>query len=155
MGHEVLKRVAEPVEDPTAPEIARLVRDMIESCEDADGNGIVVPQFRVPLCLFVYRVRAEIVPSGAAMRPIPRTVVVNPVLKPITVGSMGARPCLRSSAHCCQSGGAASVQPVSRSKARPARNRVASSNGRPMSWNPQGRPFEVKPQGIASAGRPR
>jgi peptide deformylase len=30
MGHPVLSRVAAPVKDPTAPEIKRLVADMIE-----------------------------------------------------------------------------------------------------------------------------
>ncbi|MDH3791382.1 MAG: peptide deformylase, partial [Rhodospirillales bacterium] len=34
MGHPVLGRPADPIEDPTAPELRRLVEDMIETMED-------------------------------------------------------------------------------------------------------------------------
>ena len=37
MGHPILKAKAAPVEDPTRPEIAQLVEDMIETMEDASG----------------------------------------------------------------------------------------------------------------------
>ena len=36
MGHEVLRRVSEPIADPTAPEIARLAQDLIDTCEDIE-----------------------------------------------------------------------------------------------------------------------
>src|SRR6266849_7381478 len=39
MGHPVLAGVAAPVPDPTATEIRRLVDDMIETMEDANGAG--------------------------------------------------------------------------------------------------------------------
>ena len=45
-----------PVEDPGAPEIRRLVADMIETMEDANGAGLAAPQVHVPLRLFVFRV---------------------------------------------------------------------------------------------------
>lgn len=80
MGHEVLLRVADPVDDPTAPEVAALARDLIETCEDIGGNGIAAPQVYESLRMFVFRVRAEIMPAGVSMAPIPWTVVVNPVL---------------------------------------------------------------------------
>ena len=37
MGHPVLRRVADPVADPTDPEIQRLILDMAETMEDAAG----------------------------------------------------------------------------------------------------------------------
>ena len=40
MGHEILKKVSEPIADPTAPEITRLAQDLIDTCEDIGGNGI-------------------------------------------------------------------------------------------------------------------
>ena len=40
MGHPVLLRRAEPVPDPAAPEVQRLIRDMIETMEDAGGAGL-------------------------------------------------------------------------------------------------------------------
>jgi peptide deformylase len=55
MGHPVLLRRADPVEDPTDPEIRRLVADMAETMEDAGGIGLAAPQVHVPLRLFVWR----------------------------------------------------------------------------------------------------
>ena len=43
MGHPVLLQSAAPVADPTAPEIRRLVADMIETMEDAQGAGLAAP----------------------------------------------------------------------------------------------------------------
>ena len=34
MGHEILKGIADPIADPTAPEITRLAQDLIDTCED-------------------------------------------------------------------------------------------------------------------------
>ncbi len=47
MGNEVLKRMAEPVEGPAAPEIAKLADDMRETLEDIGGNGLAAPQVHV------------------------------------------------------------------------------------------------------------
>ena len=58
MGHPVLLDLAAPVEDPGAPEIRRLVADMLETMEDASGAGLAAPQVHVPLRLFVFRVPA-------------------------------------------------------------------------------------------------
>ena len=44
---------------PTAPEIRRLVADMIETMEDAGGVGLAAPQVHVPLRLFVFRVPTD------------------------------------------------------------------------------------------------
>lgn len=55
MGHPVLIRPAVPVEDPTAPEIRRLIADMAETMADATGIGLAAPQVHVGLRLFVWR----------------------------------------------------------------------------------------------------
>ncbi|RAI59084.1 peptide deformylase [Roseicella frigidaeris] len=55
MGHPVLLRRADPVEDPTDPEIRRLIADMAETMQDAGGIGLAAPQVHVPLRLFVWR----------------------------------------------------------------------------------------------------
>lgn len=78
MGHAVLKEVCAPIEDPTAPEIARLAQDLIETCEDVGGNGIAAPQIHEPVRMFMFRVRRAIMPPGAAMAEIPWTAVINP-----------------------------------------------------------------------------
>ena len=79
MGHPVLLQRAAPVADPTAPEIRRLVADMIETMLDAPGIGLAAPQVHVPLRLFVFHLPAE--RAGApAMSP---TSVINPTLEPV------------------------------------------------------------------------
>lgn len=80
MGHEVLRKVSEPIEDPTAPEIAALAQDLIDTCEDISGNGIAAPQVHEPVRMFVFRVRSGVMPEGAVMKEIPWTVVINPTL---------------------------------------------------------------------------
>jgi peptide deformylase len=72
MGHPVLLGRAEPVADPTAPEIRRLIADMAETMEDAQGIGLAAPQVHVPLRLFVCR--------GGAGNVI---ALINPELEPV------------------------------------------------------------------------
>lgn len=80
MGHPVLLQRAEPVADPGAPEIRRLVADMIETMEDAQGAGLAAPQVHVPLRIFVFRVPPERASGEPDDRPVGDTVVINPAL---------------------------------------------------------------------------
>ena len=83
MGHPVLLERCEPVSDPGAPEIRRLVRDMFETMEDAPGAGLAAPQVHVPLRLFVFRVlpsRSSGAPDDTAAG---NTVLINPVVEPV------------------------------------------------------------------------
>ncbi len=80
MGHPVLLQRAEPVADPTAPEIRRLVADMMETMEDAMGAGLAAPQVHVSLRLFVFRVNAERASGDAQDTPMSNSVVINPEL---------------------------------------------------------------------------
>ncbi|MGH7057422.1 MAG: peptide deformylase [Acetobacteraceae bacterium] len=78
MGHPILTRKAAPVEDAAAPEIQRLITDMIETMEDADGAGLAAPQVHVPLRLFVFRVSPARAGTDAEDQPVPITAVINP-----------------------------------------------------------------------------
>jgi peptide deformylase len=78
MGHPVLLQNCEPVDDPRAPEIRRLVADMMETMEDAAGAGLAAPQVHVPLRLFVFRVSAGRVEQDPADMPMGNTVLINP-----------------------------------------------------------------------------
>ena len=80
MGHPVLLQRAAPVDDPGAPEIRRLVADMIETMEDAQGAGLAAPQVHVPLRLFVFRVPAARVTDEEGGE-LGNTVVINPELE--------------------------------------------------------------------------
>jgi peptide deformylase len=83
MGHPVLAQPAQPVEDPTAPEIAALVADMVETMEDAGGTGLAAPQVHVPLRLVVFMVGPERVTNLPGDGPVELTVLINPVLEPL------------------------------------------------------------------------
>jgi len=80
MGHPVLLQRAEPVADPTSPEIRRLVADMMETMEDANGAGLAAPQVHVPLRLFVFRVSPDRNSEDADDAAMPNTVVINPTV---------------------------------------------------------------------------
>lgn len=81
MGHPVLRRVAEPVPIPLAPEIARLVRDMEETLADAGGVGLAAPQVHVPLRVVIFHVPAGRADDGAA---VPLTALINPEIEVLT-----------------------------------------------------------------------
>ena len=81
MGHPVLLSRAEPVADPTSAEIRRLVQDMIETMEDAQGAGLAAPQVHVPLRLFVFRVPPGRTQAAEGDGEMPTTVVINPELE--------------------------------------------------------------------------
>ncbi len=95
MGHPVLLEPAHPVADPAAPEVARLIADMIETMEDAGGTGLAAPQVHVMSRLIVYSIdadrqrrhtRPEEDPAEAAEEDEagqPLTVVINPEIEPL------------------------------------------------------------------------
>src|SRR3569832_612362 len=55
MGHPVLAQKAQAVANPAAPEIRRLVSDMVETMIDANGAGLAAPQVHVPLRVVVFQ----------------------------------------------------------------------------------------------------
>jgi peptide deformylase len=85
MGHPVLRRRADPVADPTAPEVRQLVRDMVETMHDADGAGLAAPQVHVPLRVVVFHVPGSRLAEGEAPDPEEGKIhiLINPVLEPI------------------------------------------------------------------------
>lgn len=78
MGNPVLFARCEPVPDPGAPEIRRLVADMMETMEDAPGVGLAAPQVHVPLRLFVFRIPAERKGEDAEDVGLGSSVLINP-----------------------------------------------------------------------------
>jgi peptide deformylase len=83
MGHPVLRAPAQAVADPTAPWVRRLVRDMIETMEDAGGTGLAAPQVHRPHRLVVFRVPPERVGELPGDGAQDLTVLVNPLVEPI------------------------------------------------------------------------
>ncbi len=94
MGHPVLAQKAQPVADPAAPEIRRLVADMIETMIDANGAGLAAPQVHVPLRVVVFQA-----PDGRSDPGLsdeerfdhtaPLTVLINPEVELVGTGREG------------------------------------------------------------------
>lgn len=88
MGHPVLRQRAREAEDPTDPRVHALIRDMIETMEDADGAGLAAPQIHVPLRVVVFHVPEERAGNGEVPEPQPQpqppTVLINPEIEPLT-----------------------------------------------------------------------
>jgi peptide deformylase len=83
MGDPVLRRVAEPVADATAPEIRELIADMEASLADAGGIGLAAPQIGVPSRVLIFRVPDARATDHPDDGPCPLTALVNPVLEPL------------------------------------------------------------------------
>jgi peptide deformylase len=94
MGHPVLAAIAAPVRDPTAPEIKRLVADMIETMEDASGAGLAAPQVHVPLRIVIFqapaaRAEADLPEAEPFDQTAPLTVLINPVIEVVDPATEG------------------------------------------------------------------
>jgi len=84
MGHPVLRQVAKSVEDPAAPQIRALIRNMVETMQDANGAGLAAPQVHVPLRVVIFHVPEERAGEDGPAAPQPLTVLINPVIEPLT-----------------------------------------------------------------------
>ena len=87
MGHPVLNRTADAVEDPTAPEIHRLIADMVDTMADAPGIGLAAPQVHVPKRLVIFHIpesrahQEEDENGDEAEEAVPMTVLINPEIE--------------------------------------------------------------------------
>jgi peptide deformylase len=83
MGHPVLRFKAEPVANPTAPEIGKLIADMTETLVDIGGAGLAAPQVHVPLRVVIFAVPAERISGRPDDRAQELTAIINPVIEPL------------------------------------------------------------------------
>ena len=81
MGHPVLLAKCDPVADPGAPEIRRLVADMMETMQDAPGVGLAAPQVYQKLRLFVFRVPAGRETQDPDDVALGNTALINPAVE--------------------------------------------------------------------------
>ncbi len=83
MGHPVLREVAAPVGDPSAPWVRRFVEDMLETMEDAGGTGIAAPQVHASVRIVTFFVAGERITDLPGDGEQELTVLINPVVEPI------------------------------------------------------------------------
>jgi peptide deformylase len=88
MGHPVLLHPAEPVPDPTARDVRRLVQDMVETMDDAGGVGLAAPQVHIGRRVIIFKAppsRAE--GEGGeddATGSVTLTALINPEYEALT-----------------------------------------------------------------------
>ena len=85
MGNPVLNVVADSVEDPTAPEVRRLVADMLETMADANGTGLAAPQVHISKRIVVFFVdEGRDSREGGEGQGVPLTIMINPKIEPLS-----------------------------------------------------------------------
>jgi peptide deformylase len=82
MGDARLLRIAQPVREFDTDEIHRLVADMAQTMHAVNGAGLAAPQIGVDLQLVIFGSDARN-PRYPDAPPVPRTVLVNPVITPL------------------------------------------------------------------------
>ena len=82
MGDERLLRIAQPVQAFDTPELHQLVADMQETMAAVNGAGLAAPQIGVDLRLVIFGSGA-INPRYPQYEPIPKTILINPVITPL------------------------------------------------------------------------
>ncbi|MGE0496833.1 MAG: peptide deformylase [Ramlibacter sp.] len=82
MGDPRLLRVAQPVARFDTDDLHLLVRDMFETMLAVNGAGLAAPQIGVDLQLVIFGTDA-VNPRYPDAPPVPRTVLLNPVLTPL------------------------------------------------------------------------
>jgi peptide deformylase len=84
MGHPDLYRIAEPVADPSAADVAALARDMADTLDHIGAAAIAAPQVGDGRRVVVYRLSKRFISDPGAIVSDEWIVMVNPVLTPTT-----------------------------------------------------------------------
>jgi peptide deformylase len=84
LGHPVLRQRAAPIppDEIRSADVQRLIDDMVETMREYSGAGLAAPQVHVPRRIAVIEVLGN--PRYPDAPSIPLTVLVNPVVTPLT-----------------------------------------------------------------------
>jgi peptide deformylase len=82
MGDPRLLRMAEPVREFGTPAMEALIADMFDTMHAANGAGLAAPQIGVNLQLVIYGFKRN--PRYPDAPQVPETVLINPVLTPLS-----------------------------------------------------------------------
>ena len=115
MGHPLLKRTAEKIDDPAAPEICELIKNMIDTLEDTGGVGLAAPQVHISKRIVIFHIpKSRGIPTAEVIEPkgdlekdnlefisklsaesIPLTVLINPIIEALDEETeLGVEGCL-------------------------------------------------------------
>jgi peptide deformylase len=82
MGEPRLLERAREVDEFDTPELHALLVDMHDTMEALSGAGLAAPQIGVPLRVVIFGVARN--PRYPDAEPVPHTVLINPIITPIT-----------------------------------------------------------------------
>ncbi|OIP17781.1 MAG: peptide deformylase [Comamonadaceae bacterium CG_4_9_14_3_um_filter_60_33] len=83
MGDPRLLRVAQPVTAFDSDALHLLVTDMLDTMRAADGAGLAAPQIGVDFQVVIFGTNS-VNPRYPQASPVPRTVLINPVITPLS-----------------------------------------------------------------------
>ncbi len=83
MGDPRLLRVAQPVKQFNTPELHALLVDLQDTMQAANGAGLAAPQIGVDLQVVIFG-SGEFNPRYPEAPVVPRTVLINPILTPLS-----------------------------------------------------------------------
>jgi peptide deformylase len=94
MGDSRLLRQAQRVDAFNTPELHQLLQDMHDTMAAANGAGLAAPQIGADLQVVIFGTGAPL-PRYPDQDPIPRTVLINPVVTPLGIEeTLGWEGCL-------------------------------------------------------------
>lgn len=82
MGDPRLLETARPVADFGSPALLELIRDMHDTMAATGGVGLAAPQIGVGLQVVIFGFERS--PRYPEAEPVPQTVLINPVVTPLT-----------------------------------------------------------------------
>jgi peptide deformylase len=82
MGDPRLWQKSLPVEKLNTRELDELLQDMRDTMAHLNGAGLAAPQIGVPLRVVIFGVTSN--PRYPDIEPVPDTVLINPVLEPLS-----------------------------------------------------------------------
>jgi peptide deformylase len=82
MGDPRLLRIAQPVTEFDTDELHLLITDLLDTMHAANGAGLAAPQIGVDLQLVIFGTNT-VNPRYPDAPPVPRTVLINPVITPL------------------------------------------------------------------------
>jgi peptide deformylase len=84
MGDPRLLQRADPITNFGSRELQALLADMRDTMHELDGVGLAAPQIGVSLRVVIFEVNAN--PRYPDAESVPQTVLINPVLTPLSEG---------------------------------------------------------------------